>query len=128
MKHPTLNAASVSNATVNGETNSIQITFVDTINNTQVINLSPQAQESLLLALIARPSVGLLSEQKVSRRPLGVIGARRIQDAKGFVGLELVVGDNQAIHVMFPPEGVAPFQKMVAAIHDPSSWDNSVAH
>jgi len=128
MKHPTFNAVGISKCVQDKKSNNLAVHLVDK-DRTQVVNFSPESQRSLLLALLSRPpaepDIGLVDFAKA----LHLRGTRpfRLQD-ENLCGLEMLVGQNMAIHVLFPPEAISSIRTSLDQLSMPGPLKGDIKH
>jgi hypothetical protein len=115
MSNKPFNASSVSK-TLFGK-NNLEVTFVDHSGAKQIVNLSPQARNQMMLALLARPS---LQELDKLQRQLGPEHLLNVQGITSFVlgqdkpALEIILAQGMSVYLTFPPDGIKKFQVVLS--------------
>lgn len=117
------NAARISTSKLG--TNNLEVIFVERPGKTLTVNLSPEAQNQLILAILARgmDSTG----RQIPPRVLIVHDTNRTQFdtshplGKNHASLDISAGQNMAIRLAIPTIQLTKFQQEVAGLKGPDS-------
>lgn len=111
-----MNISDLAQATYKG--NNLTLTWVDTAGSKRTDNMSPRAQQNLLIALLTEEPTDIGQSPKRGTFVAGNVRAAQAQD--GTLLLHIYLSPKSALHIAFPGEIGAQLKKLLA--QDPAEW------